>query len=175
MIKNFILNLLQRFAKPTQATLAAIYISPLAGEPMQLLTHAALVKHKGIVDDRYYSDSGFWKVLEACQVTLITDNDIQYAVKRAPTKELASALLTGAHRRNLVIKGMKTKQLIGKKFQIGGAIFHYKKPRPPCGYIDKVSLRRMCFALGKKSGCCIEVIKSGQIQVGDQLHFINKS
>ncbi len=172
MITSFLRGFYRRLVHPTPPTLSAIYISPAAGEPMQSVSHASLLKHKGIVGDRYYKDTGFWKVLEACQVTLITRKELQYAVKRAPSKELADAVLTGQHRRNLVIEGLDSKHLIGQKFKIGGAVFHYKRPRPPCGYIDRVSLSRMCFALGKKSGCCVDVIKSGHIQVGDTLTHI---
>lgn len=159
--------------KALPATLTAIYICSNAGEPMQLISHAKVEKNKGIVGDRYHQDSGFWKVLEACQVTLISQAELDLVIKRSRKTGLTQAINDGAHRRNLVINNVNSKQLMGKTFKIGDAVFRFKRPRPPCGYIDKVSAQGMCKALGKHSGCCIEVVSSGSIQLHDKLIVIN--
>ena len=85
---------------------------------------------------------------------------------------MQNSLDKGSHRRNLVIGGIKTKQLEGQRFRIGTALFSYDKPRPPCGYLEKVEGKGLCRALGHSSGICIRVVTSGTLTVGDGIHII---
>ena len=153
--------------------LTEIYITPDAGNVMESVKSVQAIENKGLVGDRYHDKRGYWKVTEACQVTVISKKDVEYASKRAKTDHLSKAILAGDHRRNLVINYLDSKNLIGKKFKIGEVMFSFKRQRPPCGYIDQVSQKDMCRSLGKRSGCCVEVISSGMIHVGDALVIIN--
>ncbi len=152
--------------------LTAIFIADAAGEPMQSVHTIRAIHDSGLQGDRYAAAKGFWQSIEACQVTLITEDDIRKA-KRAQKEDLKDRLDRGSHRRNLVLGGIRTKQLEGKTFRIGSAVFSYLKPRPPCGYLEKVEGKGLCRALGKSSGVCIRVIASGTITVGDTLAIMN--
>jgi MOSC domain-containing protein YiiM len=100
--------------------------------------------------------------VEACQLTLITEQELAWAEGRA-----GRPLRPGFHRRNLVVAGLMPKQLREQRLQIGEALFVWHRPRPPCGYLDRVSGAGMARALGKGSGCCLKVLASGLIRVGD--------
>lgn len=52
-----------------------------------------------------------------------------------------------------MITGIKTNELQGKVFSLGEALFRYARPRPPCGYLDKVEGKGLGGALVKHSGC----------------------
>lgn len=78
----------------------------------------------------------------------------------------------GSHRRNLVIAGIKPGTLQDKQFRVGKALFAYEKPRPPCGYIDRVAGEGMGKASSHNSGICIRVVQSGMITVGDVVEII---
>jgi len=139
---------------------------------MQALTCAEAVSGRGLQGDRYCAGTGHWLSIEACQVTLITAHDLQQAVKNTSPlihKELDS----GGHRRNLVIDGLKTRQLEGRYFRIGSAVFRYDKPRPPCGYIDQVVGKGMGRALSHNSGICIRVVSGGTLTVGDAVVILD--
>lgn len=151
---------------PVQPTLTAIYIATRAGEPLQSVATIEAIAGRGLRGDRYCTGAGHWLSIEACQVTLITTHELQQAIKKtAPL--IHAALDSGGHRRNLVIDGLKTRQLEGRSFRIGSAVFRYDKPRPPCGYIDQVVGKGMGRALSHNSGICIRVVSGGTLAVGD--------
>lgn len=126
----------------------------------------------GLESDRYSRASGFWKGTDACQVTLLSEDDLLHAKHRSPTT-LHDELDKGAHRRNLVVGGIKTKQLHGKTFCIGQAVFRYHKLRPPCAYLDKIERQGISRALGKHSGVCLYVIQEGTLSIGDTIQIID--
>jgi len=151
-----------------EASLSGIFIAENAGTPMQSVEYAELVSGKGILGDRYLNKTGYWDPVEGCQVTLISEYDLKQA-KRGNSLTFDK----GQHRRNLVIKGIKTKALEGKRFKIGDAIFCYEKPRPPCGYLNKIEGKGMALALSYNSGICIRVIQGGRLSIGDIVHIID--
>ncbi len=158
----------------TSSTLKAIYIAAAAGEAMRAVDSAEAVAGRGLQGDRYYAGSGHWQLIEGCQLTLITEHELR-AAKHKTTLQIETALDHGGHRRNLVIAGLQLKQLQGKSFRIGSAVFRYDKPRPPCGYIDQVSGHGMGRALSHNSGICIKVISSGRLAVGDSVSVIDEA
>lgn len=133
---------------------------------MQSLPAADAATGQGLVGDRYHAGSGHWHPVESCPLTLISADDLERAQRRVPV-----ALDHGEHRRNLVISGMRTKALEGRRFRIGTAQFEYWKPRPPCGYINQVTGENMAKALGRDSGVCLRVLEGGRLEVGDAVLF----
>ncbi len=151
-------------------SLSAIFISPSAGAPMLALETAHVLRARGLEGDRYALAQGYWKVTEACEVTLISEQDLAHARTRGIPNE---DLLQGIHRRNLVIRNLRTADLRGRDFCIGEqAVFRYHRPRPPCGYLDKVGTTGLARALGRHSGICIQVLREGEIRVGDRLSLL---
>jgi MOSC domain-containing protein YiiM len=161
------------FMRPPPITLAAIYISPAAGQPLQDVPAIDAIAAVGLRGDRYAMQRGFWQATDACQVTLISELDLRHASKRA-SRELQQKLTNGQHRRNLVIRGIPAQALLGKYVQIGTARFECHKPRPPCGYLDQIAGDGMARALGKHSGICLRVVTSGQLQVGDTIALLTR-
>jgi len=150
------------------ASLSGIFVAERAGMPMQSLREAELVSNKGIIGDRYLNKTGYWDPVEGCQATLISEHDLKQA-KHGNDLTFEN----GQHRRNLVIKGIKTKALEGKQFKIGDVVFSYEKPRPPCGYLNKIEGKGMALALSYNSGICIRVIQGGRLSIGDALLIID--
>jgi MOSC domain-containing protein YiiM len=155
-------------------TLKAIYIAASAGDAMQSVTSILAITDVGLQGDRYSNASGFWKATDACQVTLISEDDLSQA-KNNQVRELQGKLDQGSHRRNLVIAGIKTKQLHGKSFRIGKAIFRYHKPRPPCAYLEKREGHGISRALCRHSGVCLYVVSGGTFSVGDSIEIIHNN
>ena len=153
---------------PPQGRLEAIFVAPGAGAPMVSLESTQAIQGQGLKDDRYAQSQGFWKATDACQVTLISTFDLAQARRRGAPERLEK----GSHRRNLVISGLRIQDLKGHDFQIGEAVFRYQKPRPPCGYLDKIEGAGLARALGKHSGICIQVVQAGLIKRGDTLTLL---
>lgn len=152
-------------SKASQGVLEAIFIAPAAGAPMISADAIQALRDKGLEGDRYAEKQGYWKVTEACQVTLISEHDLQRARRRGAPANLDQ----GSHRRNLVISGLNVGDLKGREFQIGEAVLRHQKPRPPCGYLDQLEGKGLAKALGRNSGICLQVIRSGWIHVGDKV------
>lgn len=164
-MNKLIARLLGRSGKPTdRPLLSAIYRCAAAGEFPESIASAVVEQGKGLVGDRYHQGSGFWHAVESCQLTLITEHDLSHA-RQAGTVDVDK----GEHRRNLVLSGITARQLAGRRFRIGEALFAYHKPRPPCAYIDTVVGKGMARALGRQSGICLQVLRGGLIRVGDGL------
>ena len=159
------------FKSQPPATLKAIFITSAAGDKMQTVQSIDAIAQRGLQGDRYSASKGFWQATDACQVTLISEDDLSKA-KKGQAEKIQGQLGAGSHRRNLVVTGIKTKVLQGRTFRIGDAVFCYHKPRPPCGYLDRIEGRGLSRALGKHSGVCLQVISSGTIMVGDHLHMV---
>jgi MOSC domain-containing protein YiiM len=138
--------------------LTHIYLTAQGGGEMLAVESASAELGKGLVGDRYHAGKGYWHPVESCQVTLISEHDLQQTRKRLPVP-----LENGEHRRNLVVSGLKTNTLRGKRFRIGSALFEYHKPRPPCGYINQLTGENMTKAMGLNSGVCLRVLESGVI------------
>jgi MOSC domain-containing protein YiiM len=159
-----------KWRKHRVPTLKAIYVATKAGEPMKPVSAIEAVANRGLKGDRYCDDRGHWKSIDGCQVTLISEHDLELAKKTEV--EFREALDNGSHRRNLVIAGLKTKNLEGREFRIGTAVFRYDKPRPPCAYLDQIAGKGMCRALSHNSGICIRVVSGGGLAVGDAVEIM---
>lgn len=166
-----IMELFKTRSGPNNASLIGIFVAPAAGQPMRAVQSVHAVAGSGLQGDRYGEHAGFWKATDACQVTLITEYELNRA--RTHDLDLKSKLANGQHRRNLVIRGLTPKQLAGRRFKIGTAAFVCIKPRPPCGYLDQVEGEGLCRALGRNSGLCIGVIDSGMVSVGDAVELLD--
>ncbi|TVP86556.1 MAG: MOSC domain-containing protein [Thioalkalivibrio sp.] len=159
-------SLLRRLGRtaPAAPRLVAVFISPAAGAPMQSPASVQAIAGRGLAGDRYALATGHWHPVESCEVTLISEHDLERVQRRLPV-----AVGRGEHRRNLVVSGIRTRDLEGRRFRIGEAVFEYWKPRPPCGYINQVTGEDMAKALGRNSGVCLRVRAGGLIRVGDPL------
>jgi MOSC domain-containing protein YiiM len=170
-IFNWLFSTRHRRVSPT---LKAIFIATKAGEAMQSVASSQALVDTGLQGDRYSEASGFWKATDACQVTLISEDDL-FQAKQGRHAMLQDKLDKGSHRRNLVVGGIKTTQLQGKTFRIGQAVFRYHKPRPPCAYLEKIEGQGIRRALGKHSGVCLDVIQGGTLSIGDTVEIIKAS
>ncbi len=135
---------------------------------MRRLNEIVAIEDKGLAGDRYCNKTGYWDPVEGCQVTLISEHDLKLAGRGNKLD-----FHNGQHRRNLVVNNIKTKDLEGKQFQIGEAIFRYDKPRPPCGYLNKVEGRGMAKALSYNSGICIRVLRGGKLCTGEKITILS--
>ena len=148
-----------------------IFITARGGEPMQALTEVEALEGRGLRGDRYLERTGYWSSVDECQVTLIAGEDLDEITSTTPLR-----VLNGEHRRNLVTRGMALTSLLGRRFQIGEAIFEYARPRPPCTYIQGLTGQQgLTRALGRRGGICVRVVQSGRIRLQDPIVILNNA
>ena len=141
---------------------AAIFISPVAGDPMQSVVEVEALAGKGLKGDRYATGEGsFNKGAQGKrQVTLINgiffeNSGFEYAESR----------------RNIVTLGVELMWLIGREFQVGEATFRGIKYCDPCLRPTKLSGKDISFkeAFFDRGGLVAEVITGGIIKAGDPI------
>ena len=148
--------------------LISIYIAKQAGESMRRVDQAEAVKSRGLSGDRYASGSGHWHATDACDVTLVSAEELDAAERR-----VGQLLPEGWHRRNLVVKGIALAAVRRRNIRIGDALFAFHRLRPPCGYLDRISGAGSAKALGKAGGIGLKVLENGVIRVGDSVCLLD--
>lgn len=156
---------LRRLLAGTPATLEAIYLAPAAGRPMQWVAEATL-SGQGLEGDRYAAAAGHWQGPDGCAVTLIRAEDLGWVQRRT-----GIAVMAGEHRRNLVIRGLPRKALASGILRVGQARLAVLGPRPPCGYLERLTQSGMARALRGRSGACARVLTPGAVRRGDTVRW----
>ncbi len=138
----------------------AIYICPIAGEPMHEVKEVEAIAGQGLKGDRYSTGEGsFNKGKQGIrQVTLM--NTIFFD---------GSGFGFQNSRRNIFIEDVELMWLIGREFQIGTAKFRGVKYCDPCNRPSKLSGKTKSFkeTFFDRGGLIAEIIEGGLIRVGD--------
>lgn len=151
-------------------TVEEIYVAPRGGAPMEQVAEVEAIEARGLSGDRYLERTGYWTDVDECQVTLIEAEALDEI--RETTQVRVS---NGEHRRNIITRGTRLRDLAGKRFRVGGAVLEYDRPRPPCRYIQSITEHGMTRALGaSRGGICARVVQSGLIRAGDELELISE-
>jgi len=145
-----------------------IFVAPTGGVPMQAVGEIEAVAGRGLQGDRYSQRNGYWTTSgDECEVTLIESECLEEI--RAKT---GISVESGEHRRNIITQGIRLDSLLGKRFQVGTAIFEYDRPRPPCGHIESLTEAGMTRALLGRGGICARVVGSGTIRTHDPIEVL---
>jgi len=142
----------------------AINISNISEANTFYVNQAYLEKGKGIVNDRYYEN--FKEKKE--QVTLISLEEIN-----AFNNQVNQNIEPKDFRRNIVVSGIDLNKLIDKQIKINQVILKIHEICQPCKYLqDRLKLPSLVKLLVNKSGVRAEIIKSGNLSVGDTIKKI---
>ena len=142
----------------------AINISNISEANTFYVNQAYLEKGKGIVNDRYYEN--FKEKKE--QVTLISLEEIN-----AFNNQVNQNIDPKDFRRNIIVSGIDLNKLIDKQIKINQVILKIHEICQPCKYLqDRLRLPSLVKLLVNKSGVRAEIIKSGNLSVGDTIKKI---
>ena len=150
-----------------QGELLAIRISTSAGEEMESRTNMEAIEGEGLREDRYANCKGAFqkgKITRSQQVTLIEEEAIQSA---CADYELDVEHATT--RRNLLTSGVPLNHLVGVEFCVGDVRLRGVKLCEPCGYLDRLTGKKMVEAFRHRGGLRAEVISGGMLRVGDPI------
>lgn len=163
-------KLTEKHPEPLHGVLVDIFVAGEAGATMGRLEQAEAIAGVGLVGDRYAAGRGHWKLTDACQVTLVTEDDLRKAERRSNLSFSA-----GQHRRNLVVRGIPLDAFRRRQLRIGDALFAFQRLRPPCGYLERLVGAGAGKALGKGAGVCLAVVVGGMVRVGDEVSVVADS
>jgi MOSC domain-containing protein YiiM len=78
-------------------------------------------------------------------------------------------LREGRSRRNLVTRGVRLTQLVGRTFRIGTAVFRGDRPCQPCKFLERLTAPGAFAALNGRGGLRADVIETGVVRPGDEI------
>jgi MOSC domain-containing protein YiiM len=154
----------------SRASILAIYTAPSAGAPMQLRTDVHAVPGRGLVGDRYFTDSGRFSAApvpgrEVTELTLIESDVIQYL-----RLEWGLEVEEADSRRNLVTRAVHLNDLIGVEFHVGEVRLRGAGLCEPCvSLVKSPAHRHLLRALAHKGGLRAQILSEGPIAVGDPI------
>ena len=149
---------------PQPPLLEALFIAPAAGQPMRRVTEVRAVAGQGLEGDRYALGTGYYSARYDCEVTLI-EGEVLDAIEA----EQGPAVQDGQHRRNLVTRGLRLRDLEGCQLRIGEVLLAWHRPRPPCDYVQRLTEPGMTKALGKGAGIGMRVVVGGLLREGMEI------
>lgn len=151
-----------------------IFITPDAGAPLSTIDNAVLEAGRGLVGDRYHRGGGtFSKKLAGKpdrEITLIEVEEIDRF-----NESFGLSLSYGEIRRNLVTKGVRLNDLVGRRFTVGDAILEGIRLCEPCAYLAKTVTRDVLPGLAGKAGLRARIVIGGTIRPGDPIDGIDET
>ena len=158
------------FSLGMQGLVEAIFLAVYSGEGMRAVSEVEALEERGLNGDRYANRCGYWSGVDECQVTLLEGEIVDRIYE-----ETGLSLHAGEHRRNIVTRGIRLVQLIGRQFSIGGAVLEYIKIKPPCAHLQSLSASGTAKSLfGQRAGIGARVVKGGMIRVSDPIIVVHE-
>ncbi|MCH9651982.1 MAG: hypothetical protein K0U98_27380 [Deltaproteobacteria bacterium] len=154
--------------------LVGIFTSARAGEAMEPLTEAVLETGKGLVGDRYYHGVGtFSEKLEGTpdvELTLVEEEEV------FRFNEVAGlGLGLGDLRRNLVTRGVRLNDLVGKRFQVGGVQLKGIRLCEPCAHLSRLVEPSLLPGMRHRAGLRAQIVSGGPVRLGNEIAVIPKT
>lgn len=146
-----------------QARVEGIFIAPGASAPMVALDIAQAVAGRGLEGDRYYRGTGFYSDgSDGRQITLIEAEALE-ALPGTVGVELSQLEC----RRNLVTRGVRLNELVGKHFRVGDIELEGIRLCPPCNHLEELTRPGMLRGLTYSGGLRAHILNDGELHVGD--------
>ncbi len=148
-------------------TVAALCFSASKSAPMSIVDRIDVVAGTGIVGDHYFSAEQRYP---GQNLTLIEAEEVD-AFNARTGKQLAPT----DPRRNIVTRGVRLDELVGKTFTIGTATLRGVELCEPCktlaGYLSGDGMSKADFIMQflHRCGRRADVVESGRICLGDQV------
>jgi MOSC domain-containing protein YiiM len=117
---------------------------------------AVEVGAKGMVGDRY-ADAG--------DITLIEAEALE-----AFTAETGIELSHEESRRQVLTRGIRLNDLVGKRFRVGDVEVVGRELCEPCNHLQSMTRPGVLRGMVHRAGLNADIVRPGRIAVGDELH-----
>ncbi|MGA7161732.1 MAG: MOSC domain-containing protein [Bacteroidota bacterium] len=137
------------------------------GDPV-FITSAEAVAHQGLVGDRYYEGSGTFSGADPIgpgrEITLIEEENVDFLAKQLRCEVDAAKL-----RRNVVTRGVRLNNLVGRQFTIGDVRLIGVRLCHPCSHLERLSGWNVMTHLKDRGGLRADILDGGWLHVGDRV------
>lgn len=143
-----------------------INIARAGAAEMESLAVAELETGRGIVGDRYYAQLGTFskknEIRPDQEITLIESEEID--------RFNGSSGLTldyGAARRNVVTRGVRLNDLVGRQFRVGPVLLEGIRLCEPCAHLASLVSEKVLPGLVHRGGLRARILSAGEIRPSD--------
>lgn len=138
-----------------------IHRVPVKHGPPEALTEATMIANFGMAGDAR-SRKGRGR-----QVTLIEEEALAFVAQSLKL----GAIPFGASRRQIMVRGIRLNETVGKNLRIGKVLIHVDALCDPCKKMDTAIAPGAWWAMAERGGICGRVLEGGQIAVGDSVQI----
>ncbi len=143
---------------------ANICITSESGQQMEVKQSVEVFANKGILQDRYFNEINE----KDTQITLIESENVDYI-----NESMGTNFLDIDFRRNIITKGIKLNQLVGKKIKVGQVTMKAHRLCDPCRYLqDLLNQKNLVKTLLTKGGLRCELLTDGKISINDNIEVL---
>lgn len=140
-----------------------VHLAPARGAPRVRVERVRAVAGRGLDGDRY---CGVQRSLAAAhtierQVTLVEGEAVD------AVRALHPGFCGGDTRRNVVTRGVRLNDLVGRTFRIGGVVLRGVERCDPCTRLARFTWPAITRELRGRGGLRAEVLTGGEIRAGD--------
>jgi MOSC domain-containing protein YiiM len=143
-----------------------IFTASDAGQPMIPLAEARAVAGRGLEGDRYSSRTGYYSETPSPgggrELTLI-----EAEVLESLAAEHGIELTPRECRRNIVTRGIRLHDLIGRRFRVGELLCEGIRVCEPCVYLEQLTGKAVNAPLVHRGGLRANILEGGTLRVGD--------
>ena len=141
-----------------------ICITSESGKQMVVKQSVEVLANKGILQDRYFNEIND----KDTQITLIESENVEYI-----NKSMGTNFLDIDFRRNVITKGIRLNQLVGKKIKVGSVTMKVHRLCDPCKYLqDLLKQKNLVKTLLNKGGLRCELLTDGKISINDNIEVL---
>ena len=146
-------------------TILAIYIAPKATELPHAVERVRAVPERGLDGDRYAAGIGTFSNHKGQRDVSLIESEAIEAFER----ESGTSLSAAQSRRNVLTRGVRLNDLVGKEFQIGKVRMRGLRLCEPCTHLVRLTHPATLRGLVHRGGLYAAVLNEGEIAVGDPI------
>ena len=157
----------QGSVEENSGSVVEILIVASPGLAMVPQTEVRAVPGKGLDGDRYSTGIGTFSPTPQkadFELTLIELENVQAFASQTGLPFTASNA-----RRNIVTRGVRLNELVGREFCIGEVRIRGLRLCEPCNHLAKATFAEVLRGLVHKGGLRAQILSGGQIRVGDAI------
>ena len=147
------------------AEVLKIGITPNSNQPIREVDAIEVIANKGVVGDRHFQESNDpYNQLSIIEAENIDYYNIKYGINIPYVN----------FRRNIITRGVKLNDLVGKKFSIGKVKLKGIDLCRPCRHLtDMLSQDNILKEFLRRGGLRCEILSSSKINIGDRIILLS--
>jgi len=151
-------------------TVEAIYVAERSGQPMRAIDEVVGAAGRGLLGDRHCRPA------DAPPLTpdeRVPDVSLVEAEVLESLRDDYGIDLEGAEtRRNLVTRGVRLNDLIGRQFRLGGLLCEGVEICQPCVHVQQKVGKPILKPLVHRGGLRARILESGSVRLGDVIQAV---